>query len=145
MIQTAVVALLLIAGALIVQANLPVLHAQVPLTVPGLEGVQVTYLLVGGAVGAALALVWLAGMADLLVVHRQIRHRDVLLHSLEQELLRMKSAAYDQQQPVLGDIKVRLEALTLEIRNLMGRVDPVASIRSTRTTRDEAITTPAPR
>jgi len=123
MIQTAVVAILLIAGAVIAQANDSTLYSQTSIAIPGLAGIAVTRLQVLEGLGAALVLVWLAGVIDALVLHRKVRQRDELLHSLEQELLKMKSTAYDQQQPALADIRGRLEALVQDVRNIMTRID----------------------
>ncbi|HKV43686.1 MAG TPA: hypothetical protein VJT32_03260 [bacterium] len=142
MIQTSVVAILLIAGAVIAQANFSTLYSQSSITIPGLAGVAVTHLQVLEGVGAALLLAWLAGAIDGLVLHRQVRQRDELLHSLEQEMLKMKSTAYDQQQPALADIRGRLESLVQEVRNIMTRIDSAGvAARPSHLVREESMAT----
>jgi hypothetical protein len=127
----------LIAGAVLAQQNTAVLHAPVTLTVPGLEGVAPSYLRAFLALGGVLALFWLAGMFDLAILRGHVRRRDALLRAKDQEIMRIKSEAFDQQQPALNDIRARLDKVTLELSAMMARFDAGVSLKSARVMRED--------
>ncbi len=152
MVQTLVMVIVsLIVGA-VIQTNAAVIHTQTALTLPGGSSVPISYLRLLAGLGAAAALVWLAGMLDLALLHGRLRRRDAAVQALEQDLMRVKAVAYDQQQPVLNDVRGRLEVVVHELRGMLVHVEGVlrgipdrlpreeaAVIRSERTVRPEVV------
>ena len=138
MIQTLVMVIGLLIVGTIIQINAAVIHTQTPLTLPGNPGVPVSYLHLLVSIGAAAALVWLAGMIDLAFLHGQIRRRDATVQALEQDLMRFKAVAYDQQQPALNDVRGQLEVVVNELRGMVARVESVLRGTPTRMPREEA-------
>jgi hypothetical protein len=132
MIQTVTVVILLLIGAAVAETNFSILHSLISFGLPGMETVTLTYLNVLAVIGGVLLLVWLAGLADLETLRAQIRRRNALVRAMDLELARMKSAAYDQQQPTLADIKARLGAVVQEISGLRARVEAATDARSQR-------------
>lgn len=132
----------LLAGAVLAQQNAAVLHEALTLTIPGLEGFAPSYLRAFIALGGVLGLFWLAGMIDLAILRGEVRSRDALLRAKDQEIMKIKAEAYDQQQPVLNDIRARLDKEMLELSALMARLDAGVSLKSARVTREE-VRTPA--
>ncbi len=55
--------------------------------------------------------------------------------------MRIKSEAFDHQQPALTDIRTRLEKVALEVTAMMARLDAGASLKSARVAREEMRTT----
>ena len=123
MVQTLVMVIALLIVGAVIQANMAVINTQTPLTLPGEWNVPMTYLRLLAAIGAAAGLVWLAGMLDHLLLRAQIRRRDAALVTLEQDLMRFKASAYDQQQPALSDVRGRLEVVVNELRGMRARVE----------------------
>jgi hypothetical protein len=149
MVQTLVMVIALLILGAVIQTNMTVIDTRTPLTLPGEWSVPITYLRLLAAIGAAAVLVWLAGMLDRVLLRAQIRRRDAALLALEQDLVRFKATAYDQQQPALSDVRERLEVVVHELRSMLARVENVlrggpdrvpreAVIRSERVGRPEA-------
>ena len=128
-IQTLLLLVTVIVGAVFVQANASVLNARVSLTIPGLPDVAVSHLQVLVGLAGLAALFWLAGMADLALLRGHVRRRDALLRVKDQEILSIKSQAFDHQQPVLADMRARLEKVSIEVSKMMTRLDAMASAR----------------
>lgn len=126
MIMTVVVMLLVLADAYFVWYNLSALQAPITFAAPGTAG-TISHVVLLGLVAAGFVLLWLAGMADRSLLEQRIRQRDATLHAMGEELLRMKSAAYDQERPPLADIRARLEAMERDIQTIRTRVDEVAA------------------
>ena len=57
----------------------------------------------------------------------------------DRELMRVKSVAYDQQQPALADTTARLETVVREVRTTLNRVDPSLSANPQRVIRQEVV------
>lgn len=140
-ILTLLLIVTLLGGAALAQQNANVLHTPVSLSIPGLEGVPLSYLRVFAALGGVLVLFWLAGMIDLTILRGHVRSRDALLRAKDQEIMRIKSEAFDHQQPALTDIRTRLEKVALEVTAMMARLDAGASLKSARVAREEMRTT----
>lgn len=121
MTQTLIVALLILADAALVYFNLPALESALTLTAPGMQATTSYLALAAGAAGAFL-LIWLAGMADRAVLEQSIRQRDATLHAMGEELLRMKSTAYDQERTPLADIRARLETMERDLATIRARL-----------------------
>lgn len=139
-ILTLLLIVTVLAGAVLAQQNASILHQPIPLSVPGLEGVPLSYLRVFAALGGLLVLFWIAGMIDLAMLRGQVRNRDALLRAKEQEILRIKSEAFDHQQPTLTDIRARLEKVALEVTAMMARLDAGATLQSARVAQEETRT-----
>ncbi len=138
MVQTlAMVIVLLVAGA-VIQTNMAVIHTQTSLRLPGDSSVPISYLRLLAGMGAAAALVWLAGMLDLALLRGRLRRRDAVVLALEQDLMRFKAVAYDQQQPALNDVRGRLEVVVQELRGMVARVEGVLRGIPDRVPREEA-------
>lgn len=153
MAQTIVMVIALLVVGAVIQTNMALIHTQTPLTLPSYTSLPISYLRLLLAVGAAGALVWLAGMLDLAILHSQLRRRDAAVLAVEQDLMRFKATAYDQQQPALNELGGRLEGAVHELRGILARVEGVlrgvpdrisreeaATGRSERTARPEAVT-----
>jgi uncharacterized membrane protein YgaE (UPF0421/DUF939 family) len=121
MVQTVVVVVLLVADAVLVQLNLAALQTPVSLSIPGTPGYSVTPMLMLVAGGVALVVGWVAGSIDRMVLDRQIHHRDAALRVMSEELLRLKTAA-NEQQPSWTEIQARLDRLDRDVRLLQDRV-----------------------
>lgn len=119
--QTVLVILLLLGDAALVYYNLSALQAQITLAAPGTQ-IATTHLVLMAAVGGAFVLMWLAGVADRAVLERMVRQRDTTVHAMSEEMLRMKSVAYDQERPPLHDIRVRLDSMERDLRAIRARV-----------------------
>jgi hypothetical protein len=122
MIQTTVVVLLVVLDAILAQLNASVLGAHLTFTLPGAPTVHVTYLQIMAGVSAALALTWFAGMIDRHAIERRVEQRESALAAMQEELLR-KAASYDREQPLLLEVRLRLEELGREMRALQTRRD----------------------
>jgi hypothetical protein len=137
MVQTITLIILLLAGAAFVQANMPAVHSPIALTIPGVTGFQLTYLRLLAAMGGALVLLWIMGRIDVESQRAQVRRREVMILAKDRELTRVKSVAYDQQQPALADTTARLETVAQEVRAMRDRVDSALSISPQRAVRQE--------
>jgi hypothetical protein len=98
-------------------------HSVIPLGVPGRTDIQLTYLRVLGAMGGTLVLLWMAGLLDVALQRAQVRRRDAMLLARDQELMRTKSGAYDQQRSALADIKEPLEGIAQDTRAMLTRME----------------------
>jgi len=121
MIQTVVLILLLLGGAIAAQANLDALHSQLRVVLPGLSGVPLTLFRSLMAIGAALVVLWVAGLTDLAIARRQIRSRHAAVRSMERAMTELKSTEFDRQRSVLATIERRLDVLAQEVRNAITR------------------------
>jgi len=117
MIQTVVVVVLVVLDAIFAQLNAAELGARLTFTLPGAPAVSVTYLEIMAGLSAALALTWLAGMIDRHVIEQRVEQRESALIAMQEELLR-KAAAYDREQPLLLEVRMRLDDLGREVRAL---------------------------
>jgi hypothetical protein len=122
MIMTVVVILLVLADAFFVWYNLSALQAPITFAAPGTAG-TISHIVLLGLVAAGFVLLWLAGLVDRSVLEQRIRQRDATLHAMGEELLRMKSTAYDQERPPLADVRARLEAMERDIQTIRVRLD----------------------
>jgi hypothetical protein len=125
MVLTVIVLLLLLADAALVYFNIPVMRSPLTLTAPGLAATTSHLALAAGAAGA-FVLIWLGGLVDRALVEQRVRQRDATLHAMGEELLRMKSAAYDQERPPLADVRARLEAMERDLQAIRARIGDVA-------------------
>ncbi len=123
MVQTIVLLLMLVGSVAFVQANISAVHSLSPLFVPGKDQHQLTYLRLLVAMGGALVLLWMAGRIDGVLRRAQIRRRDAVIFARDQELMHLKAVVYDQQRPMLADIKGRLEAVSQILRKMPARID----------------------
>ncbi len=121
MVQTLIVVLLILGDAVLVYFNLPALQSQITLTAPGTQATM-SHLVLMAAVAGSFVLVWLAGVADRAALERRLRQRNAALHAMGEEMLLMKSAAYDQERPPLADIRMRLDSMERDLRALRTRV-----------------------
>jgi hypothetical protein len=122
MIMTVVVILLVLADAFFVWYNLSALQSPITFAAPGTAG-TISHIVLLGLVAAGFVLLWLAGLVDRSVLEQRIRQRDATLHAMGEELLRMKSTAYDQERPPLADVRARLEAMERDIQTIRVRLD----------------------
>ncbi len=139
MVQTLVMVIVLLVVGAVIQTNVAMIHTQTALTLPGDLSVPISYLRLLAGLGAAAALVWLPGMLDLVLLRGQLRRRDAAVLALEQDLMRFKAAAYDQQQPALNDVRGRLEMLVHELRGMLARVEGALRGIPDRMPREEAV------
>ena len=139
MVQTLVMVIVLLMVGAVIQTNMAVIHTQSPLTLPGDASVPISYLRLLAAMGAAVALVWLAGMVDFARLRGQVRRRDAAMQALELDLMRFKATGYDQQQTALNDVKSRLEVVVQELRGMLARVENVLRGAPDRIPREEAV------
>ena len=125
MLQTVVIAILLMAGAALVLGNPYVFQGSLALHAPGVANtfVLVTIQDLMAAAGAALVLAWIAALIDRGGLDRRIQRYERTVHAMNDDLLRMKSKAYDEEREPLEDIRVRLDALDRDIRGLRARID----------------------
>ncbi len=117
---------------------MPAINTPIPLTVPGLTDIHLTYLDLLVALGGMLVLLWLAGLIDLAVLRARVRQRDATILAKDQELMRMKAVAYDHQEPAWADLTGRLEGIAQEIRSLLVRLENTMSGRTERIVRRES-------
>ncbi len=137
MIQTLALVFLLLTGAAFVQANMPAMNTPIPLIVPGMTDINLTYLDLLVALGGMLVLLWVAGLIDLAVQRARVRRRDATILAKDQEIMRMKAVAYDHQEPALADLTGRLEGIAQEIRSLLVRLESTMSGGADRIVRRE--------
>jgi len=139
MVQTITLIILLLAGAAFVQANISAIHSPIALTIPGVTGIHLTYLRLLAALGGALVLLWLTGLIDFEMQRARVRRREAMILVKDRELMRVKSVAYDQQQPALADTTARLETVAREVRTTLNRVDSSLSASPQRILRQEGV------
>lgn len=144
MILTLMAIIVLLAGALLAQMNASSLHTPFSLSVSGISAVPVSNLRALAAAAGVVALLWFAGMIDLLVVRGHVRRRDALLVEKDQEIARVKASAYDQEQPALADVKMQLNKVALDVNAMMIRLRAMPT-RSDRAVREEIRTNIAER
>ncbi len=130
--NTVLLVLLLLADVAVALANVSRWHSPIPLAVPGLRGASVTYLGAMAAVGGALVLLWLLGVADRAVIRGQLRGRDTVVRAKDEELTQLKATAYDHDQPALADMRAHLDTLSRDLRDIRVRLEKVAVIEVTR-------------
>ncbi len=121
MIQTVALMLLIAAEAALVYYNIPAMDSTVTIAGPGIQ-ITVSLLAVMAAVAGAFGLIWLAGLADRAGFERQARQRDATLGAIGEEMMRMKSSAYDRERPPLADIRLRLETMERDLRGIRLRL-----------------------
>ena len=122
MIQTIAVVALLLTDVALALFHFPNL-LRVARLFPQAPGIGITHIALFTAVGAAFLLIGLAGLADRVVFMRRVRarleERDTALHTMGEDVLRMKAACYDQERPPLADIRARLDAMEQGLRVLL--------------------------
>jgi hypothetical protein len=125
MLQTIVIAILLIAGAAVVLANPAAFQGSLNLHVPGASAqvIVVTIQDLMAAAGAALVLAWIAALLDRGGLDRRVQQYERTMRVTNDEMLRVKARAYDQERQPLEDIRVRLDTLDRDIRGLRARID----------------------
>jgi hypothetical protein len=136
MIQTVVLLVTVIAVGVFAQMNASVLHAPASMSIPGSD-IPLSNLRILAAVGGIVMLLWLAGMADLALLRAHLRRRDALLLAKDQEILHIKSEAYEHQQPVLTEMRARLEKISMQVGAMLARLDSGASTKPARVMREE--------
>jgi len=137
MIQTVVLILLLLGGAIVAQANLDALHSPLRVILPGLSWVPLTLLRSLVAIAAAGAVLWVAGLIDLAIARRQIRSRDAAVRFMERAMTELKSTEFDRQRSVLATIERRLDVLAQEVRNAITRREVETVVESQRPIRPD--------
>jgi hypothetical protein len=140
MLQTIALVLLLLAGAVFVQTNMPAMQTQIPLIVPGMVDLKLTYLNLMVAMGGMLVLLWIAGLLDAAVLRRRLRQQAATIMSKDQEIARVKAVAYDQQETALADLKGPFDTLAQEIRSLRARIEEALSGRLERVVQTREVT-----
>ncbi len=125
MLQTIVIAILLIAGAAMALANASAFQGSLTLSVPGAAGqtVGVTIHDLVVAAGAALVLAWIAALIDRAGLDRRVQRYERTMRVMSDEMLRVKARVYDEERQPLDDIRVRLDTLDRDIRGLRARID----------------------
>lgn len=136
MLQTIVVVILLAIDAWIVMTN-PTAF-QMPLTLRTSNSATsqfftVTIKMLMEGAGAALVIAWLAGLIDRAGLDRRVEQYERTTRVMSEEMVRVKSRAYDEERQPLEDIRVRLDTLDRDIRGLRARIDrePVAAAADT--------------
>ncbi|MHB8732657.1 MAG: hypothetical protein ACYDAB_12805 [bacterium] len=125
MLQTIVIAILLILDAAIVLANPSVFQGSLTLRMPGV-GDQLVVLTIRDlmvAAGAALVLAWIAALIDRGGLDRRVQQYERTMQVMSDEMLRVKAKAYDEERQPLEEIRVRLDTLDRDIRGLRARID----------------------
>lgn len=140
MIQGLLLLLTLIALGVFAQMNASVLHAPASMSIPGSD-ISLSNLRILAAIGGIAVLLWVAGMADLALLRWHLRRRDALLLTKDQEILRIKSEAYEHQQPALTEMRARLEKISIQVGAMLARLDAGAPTKPTRVVREEIRTT----
>ena len=135
-ILTLLAIMVLLAGALLAQMNASSLHAPFSMSVSGIAAAPLSNLRALTVGGGIVALLWFAGMIDLMVLRGHVRRRDALLKEKDQEIARVKASAYDQEQPALADMKTQLNKLALNVDAMMIRLRTMP-MRSDRAVREE--------
>ncbi len=125
MLQTIVIALLLILDATVVLMNPSAFQGSLTLRMPGSadQFLVVTIQDLMGAAGAALVIAWIAALIDRGALDRRIQRDERTMKEMSDEMLRVKAVAYDEERRPLEDIRVRLDALDRDIRGLRARID----------------------
>jgi len=132
MIQTIALVLLLLGGAAFVQTNMSAMQTQIPLTVPGMVDMKLTYLNLMVAMGGMLVLLWFAGLVDAMVLRARLRQHTATIKNKDQEIARLKAVAYDQQETALAYLTGRFDTFAQEIRTMRGRIEETLSGRPER-------------
>jgi hypothetical protein len=124
MLQTFVIAILLILDAAIVLANPSVFQGSLTLTRPGsADQFVVTMQNLMTAAGAALVIAWMAALIDRGGLDRRVQQYERTTRAMSEEIARVKAKAYDEERLPLEDIRVRLDTLDRDIRGLRARID----------------------
>ena len=135
-ILTLLAIMVLLAGALLAQMNASSLDAPFSMSVSGISTAPLSNLRALAVAGGVVALLWFAGMIDLLVLRGHVRKRDAVLKEKEQEIARIKASAYDQEQPALADMKTQLNKVALDVDAMMIRLRTMP-VRSDHAVREE--------
>jgi hypothetical protein len=125
MLQVILIAILLILDAAIVLTNPSVFQGSLTLRMPGAAD-QVVVLTIQDlmvAAGAALVLAWIAALIDRGGLDRRVQQYERTTRLMNDEMLRVKAKAYDEERQPLEDIRVRLDTLDRDIRGLRARID----------------------
>jgi hypothetical protein len=75
------------------------------------------------AAGAALIIVWIAGLIDRASLDRRVEQYERTVRFMNEKMMQVKSRAYDDERQPLEDICVRLDALDRDIRGLRARMN----------------------
>jgi hypothetical protein len=125
MLQTIVTIILLIFAAAVVITNPSVFQGSVTLRAPGMPD-QVAVITLANlmeAAGAGLVVIWIAGRIDRGGLEGRVTRYERDMRVMNDEVLRMKAHAYDQERQPLEDIRIRLDTLDRDIRGLRARID----------------------
>jgi hypothetical protein len=125
MLQTLVIVVVLVIDAAIVLANPTAFQHVMTLRMPGssAQTLDVTGQTLMIAAGAALVLAWIAALVDRAALDGRVQHYERTMRVMNDEMLRVKAQAYDQERKPLEDIRVRLDTLDRDIRGLRARVE----------------------
>lgn len=124
MLQTLVIAILLIVDAALVLSNPSAFQGSLTLRIPGSDQTfAVTMQTLMAAAGGALVLAWIAALMDRAGLDHRVQHYERTMRVMSDEMLRVKARAYDDERQPLEDIRVRLDTLDRDIRGLRARID----------------------
>lgn len=129
MVQTVVITLMILAGAVVVEANSGALGTPVTLALPGMASVTLTVLEIILVAVGALVVGWLAGQIDRAILAWRVRRREGMLRDAQVGMARMSATVSDGQPGVMNisltNIHKRLDMIEQQSGELRRRVDDV--------------------
>jgi hypothetical protein len=125
MLQTIVVVILLAIDGWIVLTNPAAVQTSILLRTSSSSAqvYSVTIRMLFEAAGAALIILWIAGLIDRASLDRRVEQYERTVRFMNEKMMQVKSRAYDDERQPLEDICVRLDALDRDIRALRARMD----------------------
>lgn len=125
MLQTIVVVILLAIDGWIVLTNPAAVQTSILLRTSSSSAqvYAVTIRMLFEAAGAALIILWIAGLIDRASLDRRVEQYERTVRFMNEKMMQVKSRAYDDERQPLEDICVRLDALDRDIRGLRARMD----------------------
>jgi len=125
MLQTIVVVVLLAIDGWIVLTNPAAVQTSILLRTSSSSAqvYSVTIRMLFEAAGAALIILWIAGLIDRASLDRRVEQYERTVRFMNEKMMQVKSRAYDDERQPLEDICVRLDALDRDIRALRARMD----------------------
>ena len=125
MLQTIVVVVLLAIDGWIVLTNPAAVQTSILLRTSSSSAqvYPVTIRMLFEAAGAALIILWIAGLIDRASLDRRVEQYERTVRFMNEKMMQVKSRAYDDERQPLEDICVRLDALDRDIRALRARMD----------------------
>lgn len=125
MLQTIVIVILLAIDGWIVLTNPAAVQTSILLRTSSSSAqvYSVTIRMLFEAAGAALIILWIAGLIDRASLDRRVEQYERTVRFMNEKMMQVKSRAYDDERQPLEDICVRLDALDRDIRALRARMD----------------------